>query len=867
MSGSVIENARQDADAEPLRVLVIDDDPLVLNVLSSALTRDGIEVTAARNGKEGLQALLQHDCDVALVDWKMPEMDGVTFVREARKIWPWLSVVMVSGMHPEEADADLPISQFLAKPLRSAQVIAAVRQAAAEARARDNVQAPWAYEVRRQMRIFRQSTDSALAQRSFEAALRDFMGSLGGILRCDAIGVLYSALSTPLLLIRGSRPLNPGYTARIRDEMLREMNVLGQPATEKAAIPIQYEGPEPVDSTETPESIITVPVIHGGQIAGLIVAASTKPDAFKHADVSFVYHAANRFATISLAFNRFRDMAIHDDLTGMYNRRFMDENLRHIWLLCQRNRQPLSFIMMDIDDFKVINDSHGHQIGDQVLREAARIIQASIRSSDVPARLGGDEFAIILPETDPADARIVCRRILTNFRMSPFAVNNRKISFTTSIGVASCMVEHLHSHTDLIQEADDALYAAKRAGKNQFVQSAVSEKALLGSPNGPETAPAAPESDTTAEAKAEETNRGRVLVVDDEKPIRDLVMAVLNMYKYEGTPCATLDEAMAVLRKQPDYFDIVLTDLNLGEGASGFQLLEALRSSDETTVRIVMTGFGTKENAVTSLRHEAFDIVEKPLGHVELGAVLARAMRHRKLIVENRRYQTHLENMVRARNASLTEALSQLRLSYRGTIEALAAMIDMRESGTSRHSRKVRDAALLLARAMDIDEPQSQVIGDGALLHDIGKIAVPDAILLKPGSLTDDELRVMRSHVRAGYDFLMGVPFLRETAEIVYSHHERYDGNGYPRGLKGDAICLGARIFAVIDTYEAMRSDRCYRKALTELAAVQVIQGESGRQFDPKVVMAFLTCQPEIETLITSVMGDAQTPGPALPRP
>jgi diguanylate cyclase (GGDEF)-like protein len=832
---------------------VIDDDALVLEVLSTTLTDAGFHVISAANGREGLQALLQHDCDVALVDWQMPEMDGVTFVREARKIWPWMGIVMASGIQREPPGDGIGISHFLIKPLLPDQVVAAVRDAAADARTRGGAQSESNRDLRRQMRILRQSTDSALAQRSFEAAFHDFVGGLGGLLRCDAVGVLYSELETPVFIIRGSRPLGSDFVTRFRDEVLREAGVLGMPPIDKSALAIQYDGPKQAASPDSMLSLITVPVIVGGRIVGLIAAASSNPGAFEHADVSFVYHVANHFATVSQAFNRFRDMAIRDDLTGMYNRRFLDENLRHVWLLSQRNRQPLSFIIMDLDSFKLINDTHGHRVGDQVLCEAARIIQASIRSSDIAARLGGDEFAVILPETDPSDARIVCRRILTNFRMSPVAAGDRKVTCTVSIGLASCMVEQMRSYTDLVQEADGALYAAKRAGKNQFAQWTPTEKAA--------DQPAAPQQPAAAAAAAAAaTGKGSVLVVDDEKPIRDLVMAILTMHGYEGTACATLEEAMETLRKESDRFDIVLTDLNLGDGASGFQLLEALRSSDESSVRIVMTGFGTKENAVTSLRHEAFDIVEKPISHVEMGVVLDRAMRHRRLIQENRRYQTHLENMVRTRNASLTDALSQLRQSYRGTIEALAAMIDMREHSTSRHSRKVRDATLLLARAMDIDEAQTQVIGDGALLHDIGKIAVPDVVLLKPGPLTDEEMATMRGHAQAGYAFLIGVPFLREPAEIVHSHHERYDGAGYPRGLKGEAICIGARIFAVVDAYDAMRSDRCYRKALPESVAIQRIQVEGGRQFDPKVVAAFMASQPEIETLITNVMGDASQP-------
>lgn len=183
------------------------------------------------------------------------------------------------------------------------------------------------------------------------------------------------------------------------------------------------------------------------------------------------------------------------------------------------------------------------------------------------------------------------------------------------------------------------------------------------------------------------------------------------------------------------------------------------------------------------------------------------------------------------------------------TLEALAAMQDAREQKTGAHSKRVAEMALVLAREMGVTPEEVQTIRMGALLHDIGKIAVPDSILLKPGALTPDERETMRTHAQAGYDILHSSPVLRPAAEIVISHHERYDGTGYPRGLKGAAICLGARILAVIDTYDAIRADRPYSKGRSAEEALAEILRHRGSQFDPAVVDALRRCQAGIEEI------------------
>jgi putative nucleotidyltransferase with HDIG domain len=230
----------------------------------------------------------------------------------------------------------------------------------------------------------------------------------------------------------------------------------------------------------------------------------------------------------------------------------------------------------------------------------------------------------------------------------------------------------------------------------------------------------------------------------------------------------------------------------------------------------------------------------KPFEREQLLATVRRALENRRLKRENDAYRTNLEALVTARTQQWKTALANLEKSYDVTLEALGDALDLKDSETEGHSRRVTAYTIAIARKMGLQKEEINVIARGAFLHDIGKMAIPDQILRKPGKLTEEETAIMREHAYAGYKLLSNIPFLGEAAEIVYSHQERYDGLGYPRSLKGDQIPLGARIFSIADTLDAITSDRPYRPAQTFQAARKEIEAWSGRQFDPAIVKIFL---------------------------
>src|SRR6266581_4227406 len=331
----------------------------------------------------------------------------------------------------------------------------------------------------------------------------------------------------------------------------------------------------------------------------------------------------------------------------------------------------------------------------------------------------------------------------------------------------------------------------------------------------------------------------RILVVDDEEAIREIVSSMLSSSGYKCKQAGSGLEALALLQSGEE-FELMLSDLMMAE-LDGIALLERTKERFPDMPVVMVTAVHDISVALAAIRNGAYDYLLKPFEREQLLATARRALENRRLKLENRAYQTNLEALVTARTEQLRKAMSNLEKSYDITLEALGNALDLKDAETEGHSKRVTAFTIAIARAMGLSPDQIRVIARGAFLHDIGKMAIPDAILRKPGALDPAEREIMREHCYRGYQMLRKIPFLSEAAEIVYSHQEKFDGSGYPRGLKGTEIPLGARIFSVADTLDAMTSNRPYRAAQTLQAARDEIQRWSGRQFDPDVVQVFLS--------------------------
>ena len=352
------------------------------------------------------------------------------------------------------------------------------------------------------------------------------------------------------------------------------------------------------------------------------------------------------------------------------------------------------------------------------------------------------------------------------------------------------------------------------------------------------------------------TSTRRILIVDDEREIRTTLHAVFGSAGYECRVAGDGHEAARLF--ESERCPLTITDLKM-PGMDGLQLLQHVRARDVDAAVIMLTGAADVRVAVESLKQGASDFILKPVNLDQVLLSAERALERRQLLIERREHQALLEQRVAEATRNLAAALGELRETYRATLEALGSALATREVGTERHSRRVHAYSLTLARAHGLAGPELDALGRGVLLHDIGKIGISDAILLKPGPLSPEEWGVMRSHPEIGRQILERIPFLRDAIPVVLHHHERWDGTGYPLGLVGSAIPIGARIFAIADAFDAMTFDRPYSRAIPLEEARDRIREAAGTHFDPAVVATFLS----LPIAVLADPGDYPAPPPA----
>jgi putative nucleotidyltransferase with HDIG domain len=328
-----------------------------------------------------------------------------------------------------------------------------------------------------------------------------------------------------------------------------------------------------------------------------------------------------------------------------------------------------------------------------------------------------------------------------------------------------------------------------------------------------------------------------ILVIDDEVASGQVLALRLKLAGFNSAFVPSAAQALSFIGES--HVDAVLCDLKM-PGFSGLELLIRVQKENASIAFLLLVGRDDAHVGAQAIKDGADDYLIKPVEAKDVLRNLRRALDRKRAETEARELQNRLEHLVRERTAQLRSALESAEESHKNTLLALGAALDLRDGQTADHCRRVCECSLEIAKRMRCSEIQMKSLREGALLHDIGKLAIPDSILSKPGKLTSEEWETMRTHVQIGYDLVSRIPFLKDAAELVLSHHERYDGTGYPRGLQGEGIPLSARIFAVADAFDAMTSPRAYQRTRTISQATEEIVIKAGGQFDPQVVQAFL---------------------------
>jgi response regulator RpfG family c-di-GMP phosphodiesterase len=329
----------------------------------------------------------------------------------------------------------------------------------------------------------------------------------------------------------------------------------------------------------------------------------------------------------------------------------------------------------------------------------------------------------------------------------------------------------------------------------------------------------------------------RILVVEDEALILDILTRKLLSIGYICESCDNSRDALNLLSRKN--YDLVLADVLISGGDEAPFLKEALRISPDAAV-ILVTSVVDIEVAVDALKDGAYDFITKPFSLEEVSISISRALEKRRLLLENRNYQRTLEERVASRTGQLKEALGVLEHTYHSTLVALSKALDSRDADSDGHSLRVTVYSAILARQIGMSESEIKTIEQGVLLHDIGKIGIPDALLKKQGRLDPGEWELLQRHPEIGHRILSSIKFLKGAAQLVLHHHEQFDGNGYPQGLKGTEINPGARVFAIADALDNLTSSRQSQQVLSFETAICKIETMAGAQLDPECVNEFL---------------------------
>jgi response regulator RpfG family c-di-GMP phosphodiesterase len=347
-----------------------------------------------------------------------------------------------------------------------------------------------------------------------------------------------------------------------------------------------------------------------------------------------------------------------------------------------------------------------------------------------------------------------------------------------------------------------------------------------------------------SDTNAQPGGPSKVLIVDDENGVRDLMSRWLEAGGYRVTTAANAEEALGRLEDVAPA--VALCDIRM-PGHDGLWLAERIRQRSPETAVIMATGVHDVGPAVESLRSGVIDYLTKPFGRDRLREAVLRGLEWHRSAWDARRWRESLEQEVEIRLDRMSNALRALRIESDEAVDGMLSMLTLTDRDAYAHGYRVAALAVSIARRLGVPEHRIGAIEHGALLHDLGKLAMPEAILRKPAPLTTEEQLLVRRHPAIGSGLVVAVPYLRPAAEVLRSAHERMDGLGYPDGLRGAAIPLGSRIVSVADAYDTMTRPRVFRDAISPAEAMLELERCSGTQFDPDVVAAF---RPVAESLM-----------------
>ena len=522
----------------------------------------------------------------------------------------------------------------------------------------------------------------------------------------------------------------------------------------------------------------------------------------------------------------YRAKLYHDVLTGTYNRRYYED-------IASRIVGPAGIALIDVDDFKICNDTYGHHAGDVALKTVASAIQSCIRSSDLLIRYGGDEFLLVLPGIPGDFLQTKLEQICTAAQMASVPGYPH---FRVSLSIGGTMQAITDSMENAVRRADRLMYQAK--GRKNAVMVEVPGHSL-------------------AALEKLLQNKSQILLVDDSAMNRMILKEILGG-DYSILEAENGQECLEKMQAEAGNIALVLLDINMPV-MDGFEVLKAMNANHTIEdIPVIMISSDDSDDAIRrSYELGASDYVNRPF---DARIVYRRVTNTIKLYAKQRRLVQMVSDQIRARENN-TDTL----------VGVLSHIVEFRNGESGAHVRHIRIITeMLLHRLLEISNnysisaEQQDLIPLASTLHDIGKIGIDEKILNKPGRLTPEEFEVIKTHSMLGAEMLQKLenfgeePLLQTAYEIARWHHERWDGRGYPDGLKGDDIPISAQLVALADVYDALTSERCYKKAFSHEKAVQMIQNGECGAFNPLLLQCLTDTQDELNEKLHPQMQERQ---------
>jgi diguanylate cyclase (GGDEF)-like protein len=511
---------------------------------------------------------------------------------------------------------------------------------------------------------------------------------------------------------------------------------------------------------------------------------------------------------------------------------------------CIGSKKPFAACFLDLDNFKAFNDHYGFDKGDEAIKLTAGVIINAVHKTitteeDFIGHIGGDDFVVI---THPDKVDIICQEIIREFdELIPnlYSEEDRKRGYiigfnrkgereefpimTISIGVVTNKrrkLKHLAQVSEIGAELKE--YAKTFFGSNYIVDKRMGEEKEV------------------YRKERQLLEKQNILLVDDDEDMCTILSMILKNEGYQIIIAHSGADALAQIEKQS--FNVVLLDIRLPD-MSGLEILKKVKEKDPNVIVIIMTGYSSMEGVIDALRYDAYDYLQKPLDIEKVKVIIKRGIEQQQLEIKNKKLVDTLtkKNIELSKKVEETLMLNKsLQALYLGTMGALVGTIEAKDRYTKGHSDRVTKYAVSIAKELKLSDNDLEFIRYACQLHDIGKIGIRDYILSKSDKLTKEEWEEIKLHPITGANILKPLEFLGNEIPYIKHHHERYDGTGYPQGLKMESIPLGARIIAVADAFDAMTSERPYRRAKSVQEAINELKENAGTQFDPKVVAAFL---------------------------